>query len=63
MYPLFVLKNKRMKRCRNIYSDGTQFLLVPNGMGAKNDDMVKIFELLINVVIFNKRKATELRKH
>ena len=35
----------------------TQFSLVPNGRGAKNDDTVKIFELLINVVIFNKRKA------
>jgi hypothetical protein len=29
----------------------TQFLLVPYGMGAKNDDMVKIFELLINVAM------------
>jgi hypothetical protein len=39
---------------------GTQFLLEPYGMGAKNDDMVKIFKLLINVVMQNKQKASVL---
>jgi hypothetical protein len=28
-------------------------------MGAKNDDTVKIFELLINVAMPDKRKATD----
>ena len=37
---------------------GTQFLQVPCGLGAKNGDMDKIHELLVNVVIFDKRKGT-----
>jgi hypothetical protein len=45
MKPLSVVWAKE----RNV--SGTQFLLVSNGMGAKNDDTVKIIELLINVVI------------
>ena len=37
---------------------GTQFLQVPCGLGAKNSDMDKIHELLVNIVIFDKRKGT-----
>jgi len=37
---------------------GTQFLQVPCGLGAKNGDMDNICELLVNVVIFDKRKGT-----
>ncbi len=37
---------------------GTQFLLELYGREAKNDDMVKIFELLLNVVSNNKRKVS-----
>ena len=37
---------------------GTQFLQVPCGLGAKNGDMDNICELLVNVVISDKRKGT-----
>ena len=36
---------------------GTQFLLVPYRMGAKNGDMVKICELLLNVVMQKQAKG------
>ena len=38
---------------------GTQFLQVPCGLGAKNGDMDNICELLLNVVIFDKRNGPQ----